>query len=412
MNKLVIKHHKMKLIAILVCLGFVSFVVKEQVFKDADISSDNNFFVNFNSTYIDPSNIPDSIFTQPYHHDSLYFLLDEFETKFKKGEINNSNIHKYLKVIFWYRDSAIIPIFKLVIEDPEINSYFKALSIYAIGEIGLNSTFDYLVSVFKKENVLIREYIASALGKTGRYHNLERIKELILNEKDFYVRKSIKAAISRVEEGYHNYFSYLPKYDEIGFKKIDFYLNVSKCDTGDHTTFMKTSNLPDHTVNSFKPIAPHLQFKSNNEFYTKIEYPFKNFGIKAGEDIFHTGEDCGCLFTGMAIHSILEGVVVSIQHEGSWGVLVSIQTTIANGEVVTVHYGHMAHDLNVKLDQVVKQGDKIGEIGPSLTFQNGGYLSHLHIGIEKLPYDQATYSGYSQWIESFYDPMELICKEK
>lgn len=408
MLSIIMKTNKRKIFLIIICLSFVLFIENKQIFTDTNSTLNTVSAPDFKSTHIDPSNIPDSIFSSLYHHDSLYFLQDEFESKLSNGEIDKNNLNRYLKIVSWNRDTSVIPIFKTIIEDTTINSYYKALSIYSLGEIGLSSSFDYLVNVFKSKNVLIREYVAGALGKTGSKQNIETIKKLTEGEHDFYVKKSLECALGRIKGGYLNHFTYLPKYSGIGLKKIDFHLNVSKYDTGSYTTNLKSSNIADHKILSLNPIAPHLQFKTNKKFYKKIDYPFKNFGIKIGKDVSHTGEDSGCLFSGMAIHSILEGVVVSIQHDGSWGVLISIQTTVEDGEVVTVHYGHLAHDINVELNQIVKQGDKIGEIGPSLTLQNGGYLSHLHIGIERLPFDQATYSGYNLWGESFYDPMKLI----
>ncbi len=55
-------------------------------------------------------------------------------------------------------------------------------------------------------------------------------------------------------------------------------------------------------------------------------------------------------------------------------------------------------------------GQKIGEIGPSFTFENGGYLSHLHLGIEKSAYRDALVKGWYENAQKWYSPVEFIEK--
>ena len=50
----------------------------------------------------------------------------------------------------------------------------------------------------------------------------------------------------------------------------------------------------------------------------------------------------------------------------------------------------------------------LGEIDPPFTFQNGGYRSHVHLGIEKAAYSDAIVAGYHPDIERWYDPVAFI----
>jgi len=64
--------------------------------------------------------------------------------------------------------------------------------------------------------------------------------------------------------------------------------------------------------------------------------------------------------------------------------------------------------LDVYIGQEVTKGDKIGEIDPPFTFQNDGYRSHVHLGIEKAAYTDAIVAGYHPNIEHWYDPVAFI----
>jgi murein DD-endopeptidase MepM/ murein hydrolase activator NlpD len=152
-------------------------------------------------------------------------------------------------------------------------------------------------------------------------------------------------------------------------------------------------------------IAPHMQYKAFRSIYDKVSQPFESFGR---EGVSHVGEDSGWLWAGLPVHAIMDGRVVHIQHEESWGCLVCVESVLENGVRVCSYYGHLSSNLDARLGQIVRMGDKIGEIGPAFTFQNGGYRSHLHLGIEKASIEDALIAGYHDNRDRWYDPVLFI----
>jgi murein DD-endopeptidase MepM/ murein hydrolase activator NlpD len=124
--------------------------------------------------------------------------------------------------------------------------------------------------------------------------------------------------------------------------------------------------------------------------------------------VCHVGEDSGWLFAGMPIHSIMDGWVVLIQHEESWGCLVCVESMLPDNQIVCVYYGHLSSNIDVTIGKILKAGDIIGEIGPPFTLENGGYRSHLHLGIEKASIKNAVIAGYDEYIAHWYNPVEFI----
>lgn len=125
----------------------------------------------------------------------------------------------------------------------------------------------------------------------------------------------------------------------------------------------------------------------------------------------HVGEDSGWLFDGMPVHSIMDGRVVLIQHEESWGCLVCIENILPDSQVVCTYYGHLSSNLDVTVGKLQQAGDKIGEIGPAFSLENGGYRSHLHLGIEKDSIGNAVIAGYDERIDRWYNPVDLFLRK-
>jgi hypothetical protein len=110
----------------------------------------------------------------------------------------------------------------------------------------------------------------------------------------------------------------------------------------------------------------------------------------------------------MPVHAVMAGRVMLVQHEESWGCLVCIESKLPDGSPVTHYYGHLSSEVCVYPGQIVRMGDMIGEIGPPFTLQNGGYLPHLHLGIEKNPFSKAAVRGYADNSDAWYDPVAFV----
>ena len=147
---------------------------------------------------------------------------------------------------------------------------------------------------------------------------------------------------------------------------------------------------------------PHQQYGYGLKS-TKVH---PNFGNKY-PGRYHVGEDTGWMLQGLPIHSIGNCRVTMIHHDMSWGTMV-VTECLVKGDTLTVSYAHLSLDLDVEPGQTLKMGDKIGEIGPSVPPQNGGYWAHIHMGIEKSNSNNARLKGYSSDISRWHAPISFI----
>jgi hypothetical protein len=360
----------------------------------------------------------DTLYIDPVEvHDSLLWVTisnsDIKEQNFKKNlELSGHDSIKfsdYFDIIFRYRVPALLPLYFRILNSQDVHLYFKLGSIYVIGETGSTKNFNELIFYWKSEkNDLVREYLASALGKISDSSQVPVLKELLIAEKNAYVRKTLEAGISRANGGRRTKFSYLPLVDTVIYRKIKTY-------PSDITMFeysLIARKKIDTTISHYIPIAdkvvfPHMQYKKCRSIYEKVKQPFSSFGLPG---VCHVGEDSGWLFDGMPVHSIMGGRVVLIQHEESWGCLVCIESMLPDSQIVCTYYGHLSSNLDVTVGKLLQAGDKIGEIGPPFSLENGGYRSHLHLGIEKASIGNAVIAGYDERIDHWYNPVEFIFK--
>jgi murein DD-endopeptidase MepM/ murein hydrolase activator NlpD len=374
---------------------FIHCLSKEGIFK--------------NALYINPGNINDSLLPIVIETNDKKAL--KFEADLKRYGYDRINISEYLDIIFRYRDPALLPIYFAILESQNLHPYFKISAIYVIGEIGSTKNFKNLYKLWQSEkNDLIREYIASALGKLSDSSQASILKSMEKAEENAYVRRTLEAAISRANGGRRTRIAYLPLYDTVQFRRIKTYPSEK--------SYIEYSLIArkkiDTTISGYIPIAkdctfPHMQYKKCRSIYEKVKQPFSSFALPG---VWHVGEDSGWLFAGMPIHSIMDGRVALIQHEESWGCLVCIESMLPNKQIVCSYYGHLSSNLDVAVGQILKEGDKLGEIGPSFSLENGGYRSHLHLGIEKASIKNAVIAGYDENIAHWFNPVEFISNKK
>ncbi len=118
----------------------------------------------------------------------------------------------------------------------------------------------------------------------------------------------------------------------------------------------------------------------------------KSFGIHTGKDgkvfgnSFHVGDDVAWQADHRTVVTIADGCVRRVSHVQSWGYIVIVEHRLPGGTFVCSLYAHLAPSICVKPGDIVKRGRKIGSVGRSHTWENGGYWSHLHFGIHSGPY--------------------------
>lgn len=362
-----------------------------------------------NALHIDPANINDSLLPIVIEADDKKTL--QFEADLKQYGLNGITATAYLDIIFRYRDQALLPIYFSLLKLRNLHPYFKISAIYVIGETGSPDYFNNLHAFWQKEkNDLIREYMASALGKIADSSHIPLLQTMAKAEKNAYVHKTLESAISRAKGGRRTRITYLPLFDTTGFRRIKTY--PSEQSSVEYSLVARKKI--DTTAAAYIPMAqdrvfPHMQYKKCRSIYDKVKQPFTSFALPG---VWHVGEDSGWLFAGMPVHSIMDGRVVLILHEESWGCLVCIESMLPNRQIVCAYYGHLSGNLDVTVGQVLKTGDKIGEIGPSFSLENGGYRCHLHLGIEKASINNAVIAGYSEEVARWYNPVEFISDKK
>lgn len=360
------------------------------------------------SLLVDPTGIPDTLLAPVVDAQSRDNALFRFEREYLKSGPLKVNILRHSPVLFTYRDSEVLPLYRRIIKDKSIPLYFRLRAVYALGEIGCGNDFSFLLRYTRHENALLREYVACALGKTGSKADADTVESIAKRESNLYVRSTLDASVKRIRELTPYIFSQLPVYDSSGsVRKLAFFPSA-EFSAPDVVVGKKDSQSSEVMLSPAKMcFAPHQQYKANDRLYELIEYPSVSFGLQ-GDWGFHVGEDSGWLFDGMPVHTVLDGVVVALQYETTWGCLVITEALDPNGNPLTVYYGHLSRNVDVGLGEHIRAGQKIGEIAPSFSFENGGYLSHLHLGIEKAAYSEALVKGWYESLGRWHSPVEFI----
>lgn len=326
---------------------------------------------------------------------------DEFR-RFEQTVAENRpfDLFEHYYVMFRYRDSQVLPIMWRLVEELPDGHLLKLWAISVIGQTGGAEDFSQLLGVSVSDNAMVREYVASALGKCGDASGVDTVRALLERERNGYVRATLRASIARLEHPPPVHFTYLPVYDTMAVRKLLFVYNDRVVGRPYWTRTLELPEPARHAANARHFIFPHQQYRHG----LKHTRPPTNFGGKTG----HAGIDSGWFLEGLPVHAIGDGVVVCIHHDLSWGCLVAVEHQLRGGEYVTSYCAHLSHDIDVTLGQQVRRGDKLGEIGPATTVENGGYWPHVHLGIEKAAGHEIYMSGYSTDLDRWYNPLEFI----
>jgi murein DD-endopeptidase MepM/ murein hydrolase activator NlpD len=306
---------------------------------------------------------------------------------------------RHFHTAFRYRDPAILPSLRRAIDHGRDGHFLAFLwSIAVLGDIGEHVDSDRLFPLLSDPNPLVREYAASAMGKLARPEDLRRMSARRGLELDGYVQKTLDAALRRASDPTYGDALSVREYESTGLMKLRYFYNAG-IDSDDDDVQHEAKKRPPAAV-ADRWIYPHQQYRRG---LTNTP-PLRNFGGR----FHHVGEDSGWMMMGLPVHAVADSVVAMIQHDLSWGCLVATEIALPDGSLLTVYYAHLSQDLDVKIGQRLSRGDKIGEIGPSLSIENGGYWSHLHLGIEDAGYEDAEVSGYDEDIGHYRDPVTFI----
>lgn len=306
-------------------------------------------------------------------------------------------------LFFRYHDEKFIPVWQKIMKEKPKNDLLKIWYINSLIQIGKSEHLG-LVSPFRhSENSIIRECAANAYGFLGPEDSVEMLEGWLSFEENGYVASTLMASIKAIEKRrYSSVTEYLPQYYKESPRKLKFFYNVNV------ESSLSYRYCSEDTSSGTIPTSRRLIFPFQ-QFENKIKYApdAGTFANKHGE-IYHCGEDMGWFMEGLPVHSISNGRVRSVSHDLSWGCLVVVETVLPPSDTLCVIYGHLSRFLNVEAGDQVRMGQKIGQIGNSVSYENGGYWAHLHLGIEKSAFRNALLGGYSYGIERYFAPSEII----
>ncbi len=214
---------------------------------------------------------------------------------------NSFNCRNHLKVIFRYRDTALLPVFRAICTDESLPLIHRIRAMVVIGEIG-GAGCDTLLKPFCQDtNDIIREYAVNALGKCGSADAINFLQKLQKNERNGYVIATINAAINRIKKSSPAPLNRPFILDTNGLDKVAFLFNPEII--GNESTVEKQEIEGAVVQNKMKGLLllPHQQYKMN----PRTVYNRHSYGVNFGTDqypLIHVGEDSGHYLDGLPIH--------------------------------------------------------------------------------------------------------------
>lgn len=336
--------------------------------------------------------------TPPYSTKEGEEIYRKRREVWKKGKYN---LEFDFYLIFRVLNEDMVPVWKKVLADNPANPILPLWYMHALTRL---QNPDYLPLVTQwqySSNSIYREYVANAYGFLGKSSHIPVLKKWYESETNDYVKETLLASIKKLSTG--------DSIDRIPYLPV--------CYTKDTSCIVFFSNAAIASVDGYHWKKEHTAFR-DIEYTRNVYYPIQAFSFPLKKVVkplfaiefmgqYHVGQDCGWFLEGLPVHSIADGIVRSMTHESSWGNLLVIESKVA-GTMITHLYGHLAEEMDVSVGDSVRAGQKIGMLGRAVSYENGGYWPHLHLGIERLPYDEARCVGYADDIGEYVSMEQLV----
>jgi hypothetical protein len=334
--------------------------------------------------------------------------LEEHKTIERKIRKDQFSINDDLYMIFRYRDNKFISFWQTILQNTPSNVLLHIWFIDALCQLGDSKNISLVQPYLNSSNDIIRECAANAYGFLGNFSTIPLLQTMLITEQNGYIKETLLASIAAIQNGgYKNKIPYLPVYYNDKPKKIRFFYN-QKVITSD--TFNCGEYLKNDTTGyraSTDMIYPTQQF------ICKVKYA-PNAGTFANKHgpIYHVGFDGAWFFEGLPVHAVSNGIIKQISHDLSWGTMIAVETTWLSHDTVTIIYGHLSRFISVSIGEEVHVGQRLGQIGNSVSYENGGYWAHLHLGIVKGSYSGFRISGYNSDTLKYENPITFIAKHR
>ncbi|MEI6150575.1 MAG: peptidoglycan DD-metalloendopeptidase family protein [bacterium] len=162
--------------------------------------------------------------------------------------------------------------------------------------------------------------------------------------------------------------------------------------------FTRTDEMGDEERAGDVPVARDFMAPLRDFF----EPESKSFGMKMGggggpfSDSVHVGYDVDWQRDNLTVVAVADGVVRRAVYNQTWGHIVIIEHRLPDDSWICSLYGHLSPALTVRPGELVRKGQRVGSLGRTFTWENGGYWSHLHFGMRKGEF------GAARWIAGYY----------
>lgn len=281
------------------------------------------------------------------------------------------------------------------------NEIFTIMYLNYLNQIDCDISAIDLSVYLKESNAIIQEVAVQLIGdkKLIKYNNV--LDSILENTSSIYIKESIKRAQTKADITLNNLIPYLPMIDSVNqilepFRNIKIENKWSGLHVIDYNDIVEVPIATDF-------IAPHQSYGRE----VKNSPGEAVYGNKH-RNVYHAGIDSGWMLEGLPIHSISNGIVRRIQHESSWGTMIVVESQLQSGESITTLYAHLSRMVDVLPGDILYPGKKIGRIGNNVSYENGGYWAHTHIGIEKSNYFDAKLTGYNPSLENYYSVYDFL----
>jgi murein DD-endopeptidase MepM/ murein hydrolase activator NlpD len=257
-----------------------------------------------------------------------------------------------------------------------------------------------LAALLSDADGAMRELAAEFFTRYGAAGDSPALKKALAAERDLHARAALSAAVAAIErrggkppEGAAKPEDFEPvwRYDG-GIPPPGFQAGRERrlTDQARRLAIPLPPDISDFEGESRAPAAKEL-VPPVRDYFDGARSSYGSYvgkHVKAFANSVHVGDDVAWFCDERTVVAIGDGVVRRAGCSHTWGYIVIVEHSAADGSKFCSLYAHLGPFVHVKPGDVVKKGQKIGTVGRSRTWENGGYWAHLHFGVHRGAYLQ------------------------
>lgn len=299
----------------------------------------------------------------------------------------------------------------------------------------------FILTLLKHQNAAVREMSAEYFLWFGQVDETTVLQACFDHETDEYTHAALNAAILKIKQHPFNPHTFTqmnveimePRWAFIGEDADDVFIQhrenrLKVLGQRYHIPYWLNSDIND-AIEKSQALPVNQMISPLRDFIDAERTSYgKHMGTdaKGFEEMVHIADDMGWFCDHRTVVSIADGTVRLVTCAKTWGHYVVIEHEIEKnsdlemmvhqtidvssfawgikGSIYGAHHGlmvcslyaHLGPNLTVMPGQLIQKGERIGTIGRSYTWENGGYDAHLHFGIHLGPYQQCFQTGSLQ----------------